>query len=157
MEADQSEDNGGGVALFATTEPSSISTRGRARGRGSTGKGGGRTGGQEGRYCDCCYKQGHLEDKCRKKFSKPDWATNKDLAPSDAPTPNVVEYISQSASASITLSHEDFKLLLKLAHGETTPPSVVVTHSGKLDAPQTPWLVDSRATVHMANTPLFST
>lgn len=76
VEADQPEDVGETVALSATIQPSSIATRGRGRGRGSSARGGHIGIKKEGRYCDFCHKPGHPEDKCWKKFGKPDWAIN---------------------------------------------------------------------------------
>lgn len=67
---------------------------------------------------------------------------------------------TQPSPASVTLLHEDFEHLLKLAHEEATPSSasvVCTSISGNGVSSKRPWLVDSGATDHMANTPhLFS-
>lgn len=112
------------TALTTTIRSSSSSSRGRGRGRG---RGGGRLNKREDRYCDFCNSPGHVEDKCWSKHGKPDWAkppsstvsTSAPLVPADAPG----ESSSLPVSNTVTLSHEDFGNLLKLAHGDSSLPS----------------------------------
>lgn len=108
-------------------------------------------------YCEFCQKQGRIEEKCWKKHGKPDWAAKEETTPT-APTPSnalVAECSIPSAPSSITLSHDDFEHLLKMAHGDSSLPSVASAKSritNNSTSYSHPWLIDSGATVHMTST-----
>lgn len=73
------------------------------------------------------------------------------LTPTASSSPATVA--SSSSSASVTLSHDDFEALLKLAQPDPTLPSASLAQVSKANHGQQPtsssWLVDSDASDHM--------
>lgn len=116
---------------------------------------------KEDRYCDFCQKSGHIEEKCWKKYGKPDWASKKESSP---PTPTDLNALATesgpSSTNAVTLTRDDCEHLLKLTHGDATLPSASIAHVGISSSivHGIKWLVDSRATNHMSShMHLFST
>lgn len=68
---------------------------------------------------------------------------------------------STSFPSVVTLSHEDFEQLQKMAHGDTTLPSAAMDNAGistSFSPTESKWLIDSGALDHMAgDCHLFST
>lgn len=94
-----------------------------------------------------------------KKFGKPEWATKKDCTSGDASSSSNVlaaESIKSSASASVTLSHDDFEHLCTLADGDKSLPSAAIVKTGISENPKSlhnSWLTDSGATDHLTSSP----
>lgn len=157
MESKQAEDHDGGVTLTVTTHPNSSTARGRGRRRGPRGRGGGRlVGKKEDRQRVFCQKQGHTEDICWKNQGKPEWATKKDEEPYASSSSNALaaKCIAPTTPARVTLSHEDFEHLLKMAHGDASLPYAALDNSDIIYTPpssQGKWLIDSGATDHMTS------
>lgn len=112
------------------------------------GRGGGRMGRREGRFCEFYNSPGHVEVKCWSKLDKANWAKASSNASNLAPllpTPTTTK--PPAASNTVTLTHDDFDSFLKLAHGDTTLPSTskacLSTHTS-----HSTWLIDSGASDH---------
>lgn len=73
-------------------------------------------------HCDFCQKQGHLEDKCCKMHGKADWVDKKEVAPdvNASFTSLAADSCASSASASVTLSHDNFQHLLQMTHADSS-------------------------------------
>lgn len=110
---------------------------------------------EEDGQCDFYQKEGHSEDKCWKKHRKPS-VTKKDpmLNASSTNNASATECIAfaPTTPVNVTLSHEDFEHLLKLAHSDVYLPSAIlansiISHTLSLGK----WLIDFGATDHMTS------
>lgn len=71
------------------------------------------------------------KDKYLKKHDKTEWVAKRDQ-PSGSPLATALnaECSTTSGPASVTLSHEDFQHLLRLAHGDSLQPTAAAACSG---------------------------
>lgn len=101
--------------------------------------------------------------KSWKKYGKPDWATKNESTTSASTLSNAMAaecITTAAATGSVTLSHDDFEHLLKLAHQYVSQPSAASAQSSNFsnfNSSLKPWPIDSAATGHMTSTTqLFS-
>lgn len=91
-----------------------------------------------------------------------EWATQGDPKPAATPANAMnVENNAAPSPSTVTLSHEDFEHLLKMAHGERVLPSASIANAGTshfISSSTSQCLIDSGASDHMTSqSQLFST
>lgn len=109
------------VALVSNTRPLSNPFRGGGRSRG--GRGGKIGNRKDDRFCKHCQTPGHTEEKCWLKYGRREWAKQ----PSNS---SQCSCHVKCTCSTVTLTHEDFEQLLKMAQGETVGPSASFANVG---------------------------